>query len=307
MKEIRRQFRLSLLVTLLVTGLLVQILIQPWLGVERRRGFIRVWSRLLMAACGVKVVERVAAPTSVVGSVEPETATTAGLVRMTASSQTAEAAVHTTSAVPPASAGRTEDHTKAASLTELARGRMLVANHPSWLDIFAIDALAPASFVAKAEIERWPLVGQLVAQAGTVFIQRGNRRAVPEAIQQMRERLRQGWPVAFFPEAGTNAGPTLLPFHSNLLEAAIAESAEVVPIAIDYRHPDGSVGEEAHFLGETTFFQSVWTILGARRLIVTLHVLPPVPTAGRRRQELGIELRRQIGEALGMDGQDSQP
>ena len=44
---------------------------------------------------------------------------------------------------------------------EPARPLMFVANHVSWLDIFAVDAVAPARFVAKAEIEQWPLLGWL--------------------------------------------------------------------------------------------------------------------------------------------------
>ncbi|MDO4906089.1 MAG: lysophospholipid acyltransferase family protein [Lautropia sp.] len=245
MKEIRRQFRLGLLILLLLSGLLIQLLVQPWLGLNHRRNFIRLWSRALLRACGLRLIET------------------------------------------------------GPSLAELAPGRMLVANHPSWLDIFAIDALAPAAFVAKAEIRRWPLVGRLVSQAGTLYIERGKRRAVPEAIQQMRERMRAGWPVAFFPEAGTHAGPELKPFHGNLLEAAIAESADVIPIGVRYRHADGRVGEAAHFLGDQRFTQSVWAILGEKDLQVELLVLPPMPTAGKTRGQLAGELRDAIGATLG--------
>ena len=44
---------------------------------------------------------------------------------------------------------------------------MLVANHVSWLDIFAINSLATSAFVAKAELRRWPVAGWLAALAGT--------------------------------------------------------------------------------------------------------------------------------------------
>lgn len=260
LRQIRRLWRLSLLLALLGGGLLVQLLVQPWLGVAGRRAFIGSWSRLLLACCGVRLLECPPAESAAVGAVP---------------------------SAPPA-------------LALLAEGRMLVANHPSWLDIFAINALAPAAFVAKSEIRDWPLLGRLVGQAGTVFIERGRRRAVPEAIVQMRERLQQGYPVAFFPEALTHAGPTLGVFHSNLLEAAIAESAEIVPLGLDYRHPDGTVAVEAHFIGDTTFAQSVWAILGCSCLVVSVHVLSPVPPAGRQRRELAAVLRAQIGQRLGL-------
>ena len=67
-----------------------------------------------------------------------------------------------------------------------AAGRLIVSNHVSWLDIFAINAAAPAAFVATSEIRRWPVIGLLVAMAGTVFIERGRRRAVHDVITTLR-------------------------------------------------------------------------------------------------------------------------
>lgn len=36
---------------------------------------------------------------------------------------------------------------------------LLVANHVSWLDIFALNSVTLTRFVAKSEIRRWPLSG----------------------------------------------------------------------------------------------------------------------------------------------------
>ena len=66
------------------------------------------------------------------------------------------------------------DPAQPRTLAELAPGRLLVANHVSWLDIFAINSLATSAFVAKAEIKHWPVIGWLVSLAGTVYIARGN-------------------------------------------------------------------------------------------------------------------------------------
>jgi 1-acyl-sn-glycerol-3-phosphate acyltransferase len=48
-----------------------------------------------------------------------------------------------------------------------ARPLMLVSNHVSWLDIFALNSAIPMRFVAKSEIRRWPLIGWLSAKTGT--------------------------------------------------------------------------------------------------------------------------------------------
>ena len=114
----------------------------------------------------------------------------------------------------------------------LPPGRLVVANHLSWLDIFAIDALCPASFVAKSEIARWPLVGTLVARAGTLFIERGRRHAVHRLIEHIERSLQAGGRVAVFPEGTTGAGHALLPFHANLIQAAVDAQAPVVPVLV---------------------------------------------------------------------------
>ena len=190
------------------------------------------------------------------------------------------------------------DPAQPRTLAELAPGRLLVANHVSWLDIFAINSLATSAFVAKAEIKRWPVIGWLVSLAGTVYIARGNRRAVPDVLRQMRERLRTGFPVALFPEGTTNAGPELKPFHGNLLQAAIDEEAEIVPVGLKYLHADGTPGVEAYYLDETTFMQSLWAVVGAKGLVVKVVVLDAVPSGGRERRELGERVRERIGEGL---------
>ena len=103
-----------------------------------------------------------------------------------------------------------------------------------------------------------------------------------------------GFPVALFPEGTTNAGPELKPFHGNLLQAAIDEEAEIVPVGLKYLHTDGTPGVEAYYLDETTFMQSLWAVVGAKGLVVRVVVLDAVPSGGRERRELRKELRGQL-------------
>lgn len=179
-------------------------------------------------------------------------------------------------------------------LAELVRGRLLVANHVSWLDVFAIDSLAASAFVAKAEIRRWPVIGWLVSLAGTIYISRGSRSAMPEVLAQMRQHLQRGYPVALFPEGTTHAGLPLKPFHGSLLQAAIDEEADIVPIGLLYRHSDGTPGVGAYYLDETSFMQSLWTVLGASALEVRVLVLAPVGSAGSDRRELAGGVREMV-------------
>ncbi len=100
---------------------------------------------------------------------------------------------------------------------------LMVANHVSWIDIAAIHAAAPhARFVSKADVLAWPLLGWLIRGAGTLFIERESKRDALRVVHAMAAALQAGDTVAVFPEGTTGAGPELLPFHANLLQAAVA-------------------------------------------------------------------------------------
>ena len=162
-----------------------------------------------------------------------------------------------------------------------SRGRMLLANHVSWIDVFAIHAAVPSRFVAKSEIRDWPLLGVLVTRVGTLYIERGRRHAVASMNHRVRERLKDGETVAVFPEGTTTDGRSLLPFHSNLIAPAMEVGAECWPLALRYSE-DGEPSSAAAFVGDIGLVASLWNILVARRLQIELAFLEPVPTAGSR-------------------------
>ena len=80
----------------------------------------------------------------------------------------------------------------------------------------------PARFVSKADVRHWPVLGRLVDAAGTLYIERERKRDAMRVVHQMAEALRAGDTLAVFPEGTTTDGHSLLPFHANLLQAAIA-------------------------------------------------------------------------------------
>lgn len=196
----------------------------------------------------------------------------------------------------------------ARPLSALPPGRLIVANHISWLDIFAIDAHCPASFVAKAEIARWPLVGALVARAGTLFIERGKRRAVHRMVEHIDLNLRAGGRVAVFPEGTTGDGRSLLPFHANLVQAALVAGVPLVPVGLRYLDADGSPARSIEFVGDTTFVASMWRILGAPPVRCEVHPLPElVPEPAVDRHALAGRARAALAARLGLPLQDATP
>lgn len=175
---------------------------------------------------------------------------------------------------------------------------LVVANHVSWLDILAINAVQPVRFVSKADVRHWPVIGWLVACAGTLFIERERKRDALRVVHQVAEALRSGRTIAVFPEGTTSDGHGLLPFHANLLQAAISTATVVQPVALRFADAEHEVSAAAAYIGETTLLQSVWAIAAAPGLRAHVAWLPPVASAHAERRELGELLRRQIGEAL---------
>jgi len=180
---------------------------------------------------------------------------------------------------------------------------LIVANHVSWLDIFVLNTVQPARFIAKAELKRWPLVGLMISGCGTLFIERERRRDAHRVNDQARDVLAAGDSIAIFPEGTTTDGTTLLPFHGSLLQPVIDAQGHLQPIAIRYLHRDGSYNDAPAYVGDTTFMASFWRVLGERAMVVEMTLTPPLEARARHRRELSCEAEQAIRAVLGSSGQ----
>jgi 1-acyl-sn-glycerol-3-phosphate acyltransferase len=159
-----------------------------------------------------------------------------------------------------------------------------VANHVSWVDIFVMNSVRGTSFISKDDVRGWPVVGWLVAGAGTVFISRGQRQVIPDVARQMRERFDCGRAVGLFPEGAASPGLDVGPFHASLFEAAIKADVAVQPIALRYIHR-GRRTAYLSYEGDQTLLQNMWLLLGTTGAVVEIVFLPAIPSA--RCRELG--------------------
>lgn len=177
---------------------------------------------------------------------------------------------------------------------------MFVANHGSWMDINVLHAIRPAGFVAKAEIDRWPLVGWMARRAGTIFHRRGNNQSLVAVMEVMADRLRAGYSIAAFPEGGTAPAGTLKVFHARILQAALDAAAPVQPVALRYLR-NGTPAPDMLFARGEGFLHNVARVLATRALTAEVHFLEPVPfdpEGGRRR--MAETARAEIARVLGI-------
>jgi 1-acyl-sn-glycerol-3-phosphate acyltransferase len=184
---------------------------------------------------------------------------------------------------------------------------LVVANHVSWLDIFALHAVGPVRFIAKSEIARWPLLGRLVRGVGTLFVERTRRHDTHRVNREIAQALADGDIVAVFPEGTVTDGTHLLPFKGSLLQPIVDAAGHVQPVALRYRTPDGQVSREPAYTGDTTFLESFWRICGARALVVELQALAPLAAQGTHRRELARQAEVAIRAALGLPAAGSAP
>jgi 1-acyl-sn-glycerol-3-phosphate acyltransferase len=185
--------------------------------------------------------------------------------------------------------------------TPARAGSLLAANHISWLDIMAIHAVVPeARFVSKADVKAWPLVARLVDSAGTLYLERERKRDALRVVHAVAVTLSAGQVVAIFPEGTTSTGHDLLPFHANLLQAAIATATPVQPVALRFSETANAVSEAVEFIGATSLLESLWRTSCGEGVRVRLTFLPARASAGVDRRVLAGQLRGDIAAALGI-------
>jgi 1-acyl-sn-glycerol-3-phosphate acyltransferase len=175
---------------------------------------------------------------------------------------------------------------------------LLVANHVSWLDILAINAVHPVRFVSKADVRHWPFLGWLVACGGTLFIERERKRDALRVVHQVAEALAAGEIVAVFPEGTTSDGRGVLPFHANLLQAAITTATPVQPLALRYSDAASARSQAAAYIGDTSLARSLWTTASAQGLTAHVQLDAAQGTRQLDRRALAAQLRECITRHL---------
>lgn len=189
---------------------------------------------------------------------------------------------------------------------------IVVSNHVSWLDIPVIGSLHPLSFIAKSEIEGWPVVGFMATLQRSVFIDRQRRKATAEVNDALAHRLVKGEVIVLFAEGTTSDGNRLLPFRSSLVGAAqtalMHDSVERVlmqPLAITYtrRHGLPVTRRDRPFIawyGDMDLAPHLKTFIQGIPLDIVVTWGEPTPFNGNRKQATAFaeaEVRRALRAA----------
>jgi lyso-ornithine lipid O-acyltransferase len=175
-----------------------------------------------------------------------------------------------------------------------ATGRplLIAANHVSWTDILVLGSIADVHFIAKSEVQGWPVMGTFARLQRSVFVERDRKRATPEQAREIAGRLANGDPMVLFAEGTTGDGNRLLSFKSTLFGAAKlalgsleAERVLVQPVAIAYMRRNGLLLNRRErgaiaWIGDMDFVPHLLMLLRLGALDVEVHFGEPIPFAG---------------------------
>jgi 1-acyl-sn-glycerol-3-phosphate acyltransferase len=148
------------------------------------------------------------------------------------------------------------------------RGVLVVSPHMSWLDVFAIGAVLPGWYVARAD-----MFGDLSARLLKIIpIERANLRRLPGVVAAVAERLRAGQTVVAFPEGTTWCGVACGSFYPAMFQAAIDTGRPVQPLRLTYHHVDGLISTAPAFVGDDTLWAAMCRLMTLRRTLAHVHV-----------------------------------
>ena len=155
---------------------------------------------------------------------------------------------------------------------------LLLSNHISWLDILVLAHCTEASFVAKAEISGWPLLGWFAEVGGTEFIRRGSIESYRRLHGRLVRRLKAGETLMVFPEGTSGDQVKPIRYRPRLLQAAIEAGVPVQPVALYYGAAPELLRRVA-FVGDDAFVSHLWRLLGEEPVLAEACFLPPLSTA----------------------------
>lgn len=146
---------------------------------------------------------------------------------------------------------------------------ILVSNHLSYIDILPMFIHMRCTFVAKKEVESWPVLGPMVKRTGVIFIDRSTKKDVTRVNDILSKSLSKNQGIVLFPEGTTTGGNVVLPFRSSLLDFPASQSIPVMYSAIQYKtsKEDLPAEESVCFYGaRDPFHKHVFKLAGNKRI-----------------------------------------
>lgn len=111
---------------------------------------------------------------------------------------------------------------------------VIVANHLSQFDIFVLYGwlMLDIKWVMKKELRKVPVIGPVCALMGHIFLDRSNRMESLRMLQELKENLRPGTSILFFPEGTRSRDSVLKRFKKGAFVTAKDLDLPLLPVTV---------------------------------------------------------------------------
>ncbi|ALG68349.1 lysophospholipid acyltransferase family protein [Beggiatoa leptomitoformis] len=183
---------------------------------------------------------------------------------------------------------------------------LFVSNHISYVDVIILGGVLSGSFVAKAEVAKWPLLGGLAKLQDTLFIERVSLQ-VKNHLSLMQNALNTQRNLILFPEGTSGNGNHVLPFKSALFRVVETESDNaplVQPVTVAYTHCDNIVMTQAlrdyyAWYDDTPLLTHFFRMAGMRSVSIQIMLHPAVKGSNfASRKALAEYCQLQVAQGL---------
>ena len=163
----------------------------------------------------------------------------------------------------------------------------LVCNHVSYVDIILLFTRVKAIFVAKGDLEEWPVFNKLIKVADTIFINRENNKDILRVNALIEKAIQNHDSVIVFPEATSSSGNVLLDFKPSLYQYPAKHEFPVSCASIHYstNGNDRPAYLSVCWWGEVTFAPHFLDFLKLSRVEATIR-FSEVNVRGKNRKHL---------------------
>jgi 1-acyl-sn-glycerol-3-phosphate acyltransferase len=172
---------------------------------------------------------------------------------------------------------------------EQADGVLIVSNHCGYLDILVEAATFPIRFAPKNDIRKWPFLGWYLGLSMPIWVKRESKQQSVNVMEACRDTLLHGINTLIYPEGTSTDGEHgILPFKSTAFEAVCRQDIPILPVVIAYHPvPDGF---KLCWIGNDRLLPHFWRVIGYRKIVAEIHILPKVYPQGENRKELAVRV-----------------
>lgn len=157
------------------------------------------------------------------------------------------------------------------NLHDIPEQFILIANHPSALEDFAIPSLFDVYPLGKEGVRHWYVIGRMAESANTIFVKRNDPKSRHAALESLQEAIEQGRNIALFPEGGCFGRRIHERFHAGAFDLSMKTGVPILPVFLHYEAQDTFEWHAPH-----TLLHKFWHYITAPNNRVNYYVFDAI-------------------------------